>query len=82
MAVPLSIIGIMVDHRGEMAPEVQEIITRHGTEIICRMGVPSPSKEKGLITLVFEGNLDKADAFRKELLEVSGTDVQLMSFPQ
>lgn len=80
MAASLSIIGIMVDHRGDMAPEVQEVITKHGTDIICRMGVPSPSKEKGLITLVFDGDTKKADEFRKELMGISDTDVQMMSF--
>jgi hypothetical protein len=46
------------------------------------MGVPSPSKEQGLITLVFEGDTQGVKEFRKELEEISGVNVQTMSFSQ
>jgi putative iron-only hydrogenase system regulator len=81
MAASLTVMGILVDHRSEVAPGVQEVITRHGTDIICRMGVPSPSKEKGLITLVFEGDVQGIGQFRRELEEIPGVTVQTMSFP-
>ncbi|MGE5582961.1 MAG: hypothetical protein ACM3X9_10565 [Bacillota bacterium] len=82
MAVPTTIFGIMVDNRGEIAPEMQEVITKYGRDIICRMGIPSPSKEKGLITLVYEGEPKTANTFRKELEEIPGITVQTMSFQQ
>ena len=82
MADPINIVGIMVDDRGEVAPELQEVITRYGSDIICRMGVPSPSKKKGLITLVFEGELAEVVSFREELSALPGVLVQTMSFPQ
>ncbi len=80
MAKQLQVMGIMVDHRGTIAPEVQEIITKHGTDILCRMGVPSPSKEKGLITLVFEADHAQSKGFRQELEAIAGVNVQIMSF--
>jgi putative iron-only hydrogenase system regulator len=80
MVEPLTIIGIMVDHRAERAPDVQEIITRHGDDIVCRMGVPSPSKEKGLITLVYKGDNAGAEHFYNQLEEISGVDVQMVRF--
>jgi putative iron-only hydrogenase system regulator len=80
MANPIHILGIMVDNRGEVAPGLQEVITRYGSDIICRMGVPSPSKKKGLITLVFEGELAEVSKFREELTAVPGVLVQTMSF--
>jgi putative iron-only hydrogenase system regulator len=82
MAVPLTIFGIMVDNRGEKAPEMQEVITKYGRDIIGRMGVPSPSKEQGLITLVYEGESKQATVFRKELEDIAGITVQTMSFVQ
>ena len=82
MAVPLTLFGIMVDHRGETAPEMQAVITKYGRDIICRMGVPSPSKEKGLVTLVYEGEPKDATTFRKELEDIPGITVQMMSFLQ
>ncbi|HOJ77471.1 MAG TPA: hypothetical protein PLZ08_10680 [Bacillota bacterium] len=77
----LSVIAIMVDNRDEMAPEVQEIITRHGRDIIGRLGVPSASKEQGLITLIYEGKSDEAVKFRRQLEEIPGTNVQMINFP-
>lgn len=82
MANPINILGILVDDRAEVAPELQEVITRYGSDIICRMGVPSPSKKKGLITLVFEGELTQLGNFREELSGIPGVLVQTMSFPQ
>jgi putative iron-only hydrogenase system regulator len=76
----LSIVGILVDHRGRVAPDIQEIITKHGDDIICRMGIPSPSKEDGLITLVFRGERERAVRFQKDVERIPGTEVQIMSF--
>lgn len=82
MTAPLTVFGILVNHREEIAPEMQEVITKHGGNIICRMGVPSPSKGNGLITLIYEGELKQVDGFQKELEELSGITVKTMSFPQ
>jgi putative iron-only hydrogenase system regulator len=74
--------GIMVDHRSQVAPGVQEVITRYGGDILCRLGVPSPSKERGLITLVLETDHNTVHSFKKELETISGIEVQTMIFPQ
>lgn len=80
MTASLTVFGIMVDNRDEKAPDMQEVITKYGRDIIGRMGIPSPSKEQGLITLIFEGDSKKATVFRKELEDISGITVQTMSF--
>jgi putative iron-only hydrogenase system regulator len=80
MASNLTVFGIMVDNRDEKAPDMQEVITKYGRDIIGRMGVPSPSKEQGLITLIYEGKSEKATVFRKELEDISGITVQTMTF--
>jgi putative iron-only hydrogenase system regulator len=82
MSETMTVIGIVVDGRTERAPQVQEVITRYGTDIVCRMGVPSPSKENGLITLVFKGEAATAKQFYDELEELSGVDAQIMRFGQ
>ena len=37
----LTIVGLRLDHRQDIAPEVQEILTRHGDGILCRMATRS-----------------------------------------
>jgi len=82
MSTPLSIMGILVEERAEVAPEAQEVITKYGGEILCRMGIPGPQKENGLITLVVESELESLMKFRRELEEIPGLTVQTLSFPQ
>jgi len=77
---PLSIIGILVERRAEHAPDLQEIITRHGENILCRMGIPSPSKDNGLITLVYKGDEKQTEEFQHELEAMPGVHIQRMSF--
>jgi putative iron-only hydrogenase system regulator len=81
MSETMTVIGIVVDERARRAPRVQEVITRYGEDIICRMGVPSPSKENGLITLVFKGETGTAERFYHELEGIGGIDAQMMRFP-
>jgi putative iron-only hydrogenase system regulator len=82
LSAGLTVFGIVVDHRDQNAPDMQEVITKYGRDIIGRMGVPSPSKEQGLITLIYEGESKNATTFRKELEDISGVTVQTMTFMQ
>lgn len=78
----LTVFGVLVDNRADRAPGVQEVITRYGEDIIARMGVPSPSKERGLITLVFKGEVPAAQSLYRELEAINGVDVQMLHFSQ
>jgi putative iron-only hydrogenase system regulator len=76
----LSLVGILVDDRGEIAPKVQEVITHFGTDIIGRFGVPSPSKEKGLITLIMESEPADVRELASGLEKIEGVEVQTIEF--
>jgi putative iron-only hydrogenase system regulator len=80
MKKTLSVVGITVDQRSRHASEVQEIITRYGSDIIGRMGVPSPDKQKGLITLVFDGPETSTAKFYDELQTIADLEVKVMRF--
>jgi putative iron-only hydrogenase system regulator len=80
MSKQLSLVGLLVDGRGEIAPQVQETITHYGTEIIGRFGVPSPSKEMGLITLVMETESSQVEELTSRLTSIEGVEVQVASF--
>ncbi|NLW46697.1 MAG: hypothetical protein GXY86_05120 [Firmicutes bacterium] len=82
MAVPLWIMGILVEDRAAVAPELQEVITKYGSEILCRMGIPGPKKHKALITIIIESDLEQLTSFRRELDTIPGLSVQTISFPQ
>ena len=82
MANPLTIVGILVEDRAERAPEMQAIITKYGGDILSRMGISSPDREKGLITLVMESEVGQVRRFQWELEAIPGLAVQTLTFPQ
>jgi len=80
MGKKLTVVGLMVNDRSGSAPKVQEIITRHGTDILCRMGVPTQDKENGLITLVMDGPETSIQELISDLQATEDVVVQTMSF--
>lgn len=76
----LTVVGIMVHDRSDFAPDIQEVITRFGSDIICRMGVPSPDKENGLITLIMDGPEESVKGLMAELKNFNGITVNTMTF--
>lgn len=72
----IGIVGLIVDHRMDFAPKVQEVLTDFGSIIRNRTGVPS--SEGGIITLICEGEKNRIDEFTKALDEVDGVSVNHM----
>lgn len=76
----LTVVGILVNDRSERAPHLQEVITRHGSDVICRMGIPTTDKEVGLITLVMDGPEESARGLTEELKTLKDISVNTMTF--
>ncbi|HHY71234.1 MAG TPA: hypothetical protein GX519_06260 [Thermoanaerobacterales bacterium] len=75
----LTIVGLRLDHRQDIAPEVQEILTRHGDGILCRMGLPDPGKQDGIITLYMKTSSQEFEEFSEELKAIQGVKVSYMT---
>lgn len=74
----LTIMGVRLDHRKDIAPKVQEVLTRHGDRILCRMGLPDPAKEDGIITLYMNTSVQETEEFSRELTAIDGVSVSHM----
>ena len=61
---------------------MQAIITKYGGDILSRMGISSPDRGKGLITLVMESEVGQVRRFQRELEAIPGLAVQTLTFPQ
>ena len=70
----LGIIGIVVENRADKADNVQNIITRYGDSIISRMGVPSPDRYQGIITIAIEADRARVSQFISDLESVDGVN--------
>ncbi|MEG6616014.1 TM1266 family iron-only hydrogenase system putative regulator [Peptococcaceae bacterium 1198_IL3148] len=76
----IAIFGLIVDERASRAPEVQQVLTRYGAQILSRSGVPAPSKNRGIITLTMEASEQEREEMHQELQQISGVQVRSMNF--
>ncbi|MBS3936957.1 MAG: hypothetical protein KGZ50_00085 [Peptococcaceae bacterium] len=67
MEKELSIVGIIVNNKPEHAPTVQRVISDFGPCILGRFGIPDPSSDNGLITLVMECNAETRHQLQSRL---------------
>ncbi len=68
----IGIIGIAVNNRADRAAEVQDVITRFGDAIIARMGVPSPDRYTGIITVIMEAGVSEMEKMVADLSSIEG----------
>lgn len=74
----ICIVGILVEERACRAPEVQQVITRYGSNVISRSGIPDPTKSRGIITLTMEAYDNEADALVEDLERLDGVTAKAM----
>lgn len=72
--------GILVDHRGDVSPSVQEVLSGFGEQILMRAGVPSPDRRKGLIALVIEADEAMVGDLTRRLEAIDGVIARTASF--
>ncbi|MGE5549991.1 MAG: hypothetical protein ACM3ZC_05595 [Bacteroidota bacterium] len=80
MAGKLAIMGISLNHREDFSPKVQGVLSDFGEKILMRAGVPSPDRQKGLITLALEAEDGAIRDLAKRLEEIEGVTVRTVSF--
>ncbi|MBO8137341.1 MAG: hypothetical protein H0Z40_04315 [Desulfotomaculum sp.] len=76
----ITILGLLVDDRASHASKVQEVLTRYGSHILSRSGIPAPSKDRGIITLTMEASEQERQEIEQELGQIRGIQVRTLSF--
>lgn len=76
------VVALVLDKRTEDAPELQEVLTRHGCLLKVRLGVHAGSagecSDSGLIILAAEGDEKELDSFLEELKKFPRVKVNCM----
>jgi putative iron-only hydrogenase system regulator len=72
----ICVVGLLVEDRACHGPEVQEILTRHGSHIVMRSGIPDPGRERGIITLVTQSDDAQLAKLEGDLQGVHGVTVK------
>ncbi|MDI3522293.1 MAG: hypothetical protein PWP43_475 [Bacillota bacterium] len=75
----ISVVGILVPHRAELGPQVQEVLTRHGDAILSRAGLPDGDKENGIITLTLAADQARAEVVAADLRRLPGVTAASLS---
>lgn len=70
------IVGILVDERANHAPEVQQVLTRYGSQILSRNGIPDPGRQRGIITLTMQANDNEWQKLENDLKRIDGISVK------
>ncbi|MBE0465850.1 MAG: hypothetical protein IBX71_01320 [Candidatus Desulforudis sp.] len=78
MGQGIYVVGILVDNRASRAPEVQDVLTRHGSTILSRNGIPDPSRSRGIITVTMQADQADSEKFTAELRGIEGVRAQAM----
>ncbi len=72
----LGFVGIIVEDRQASAAKVNEILTEFGTIIVARTGIPYPSRNVCVITLVVDTTTDTLGALTGKLGALEGVSVK------
>ena len=82
MSRDIRVVGILVEKRASHAPEVQEVLTRFGSRILMRCGIPDPGRERGIITLTMQAEEDEYRVMENELQGIEGVSVKCVSLAE
>lgn len=72
----ICVVGLLVDERACHAPEVQVVLTRHGSRILSRNGIPDPGRQRGIITLTIQATDDERQCLENDLQQITGVSVK------
>jgi putative iron-only hydrogenase system regulator len=76
LAEGIYVVGILVDQRAVHAPQVQEVLTRYGSAILSRNGIPDPTRSRGIITVTMQAEAADTEKFASELRNIEGVHAQ------
>ncbi|HOV79684.1 MAG TPA: hypothetical protein PK728_06205 [Bacillota bacterium] len=71
----ICIVGILVNQKSEHAPKVQEVLSKYGSLILHRSGIPYSQCNRGIINLTIEATSAELDALLAELKTVKDITV-------
>ncbi|MCX7711490.1 MAG: hypothetical protein N2484_16745, partial [Clostridia bacterium] len=77
-----NIMAVLINHRSKRAPEVQEVLTKHGCAIKMRLGLHETEdvcSEEGLVLLHMGGSKEDIQSLEDELNGMDGIKANTLS---
>jgi len=74
----ICIVGMLVNEKSQQAPEVQKVLSKYGSLILHRSGIPYPACDRGIINLTVKATEEELQAFKSELSGIKGIKVETL----
>lgn len=72
----ISVVGLVIENREEAANRVNDVLSKYGSLIVGRMGVPYREKNIAIISLIVDGTTDDISAMTGKLGNIRGVKVR------
>lgn len=72
----ICIAGLLVNEKSHQAPEVQQVLSKYGTLILHRSGIPYSDCDRGLINVTMKASKEELENFKAELNKINGVKVE------
>ncbi|WP_026486739.1 TM1266 family iron-only hydrogenase system putative regulator [Caldanaerobius polysaccharolyticus] len=72
----IGVIGIVVEHREQVADSLNRILSEYGDIIVGRMGIPYRDRGLSVISLIVDGTTDEIGALTGKLGNLAGVRVK------
>ncbi|MDQ2087141.1 hypothetical protein RBH29_11960 [Herbivorax sp. ANBcel31] len=77
-----NVMAVVINHRSNKAPKVQEVFTKHGCNIKMRVGLHETENvcsEEGLVLLQVTGNEEEIKSLENQLNDIEGVRAKTLS---
>ena len=71
----LGVVGLVIEDRKKLAPQVNQILSDHGEIIAGRMGLPDKGRKVSVIALIVDGTTDELGSLTGKLGMLTGVHV-------
>lgn len=72
----IAVVGLVIENREEAANRVNDILSKYGSLIVGRMGLPYREKNISIISLIVDGTPDDISSMTGKLGNVRGVKVR------
>jgi len=72
----ICIAGLLINEKSHQAPEVQQVLSKYGTLILHRSGIPYSDCDRGLINVTMKASKQELENFKSDLNKIGGVKVE------
>lgn len=72
----ICIVGLLVNEKSQQSPEVQQVLSKFGSLILHRSGIPYSACDRGLINLTMSADKEELTRFMGELSKIKGVKAE------